>query len=153
MMTTMTDAQAAAAIRAHHEQLAGELRDRVAAVEATVREGQPHAAAQARLLAHLDDELLPHAAAEEATLYAAAETGLLAMLVRAMKDEHVDIVGRVGALRGATEPIEVAGGSAALLALFESHLHKENELLVPALVDDPSVALGTLLEGMHELVG
>lgn len=153
MTSTMTNAQAAAAIRAHHEELADELRRRVAAVSAAVRGGQPHVASRDRLLEHLDGELLPHAAAEEATLYAAAETGPLAMLVRAMKDEHVDIVGRVGAFRGATDPIEVAGSSAALLALFESHLHKENELLVPALVDDASVSLGTLLEGMHEILG
>jgi hypothetical protein len=40
-----------------------------------------------------------------------------------------------------------------VLALFEAHLWKENELLVPALVADPSVDLGRLLSGMHELVG
>jgi hypothetical protein len=30
---------------------------------------------------------------------------------------------------------------------------KENDLLIPALVADPSVALGALLGGMHELLG
>lgn len=153
MTTTMTDAEAAAAIRAHHEELAGELRRRAAAVGAAARGDLPHAAAQGRLLEHLDGELLPHAAAEEATIYAAGDSGPLSMLVRAMRDEHVDIIGRVGALRAATDRVEVVGLTAAVLVLFESHLHKENDLLVPALVDDPSVSLGALLEGMHELVG
>ena len=40
-----------------------------------------------------------------------------------------------------------------MLALFESHLAKENDYLVPALVADPDVELGVLLEGMHALVG
>ena len=31
------------------------------------------------------------------------------------------------------------------LALFESHLSKENDLLIPVLVADPNVALGALL--------
>jgi hypothetical protein len=33
----------------------------------------------------------------------------------------------------------------AILALFESHLSKENDLLIPVLVADPNVALGALL--------
>lgn len=47
----------------------------------------------------------------------------------------------------------VATNASAVLALFESHLSKENDLLLPALLMDPNVDLGELLAGMHELVG
>ncbi|HET6381381.1 MAG TPA: hemerythrin domain-containing protein [candidate division Zixibacteria bacterium] len=149
----MTDAQAADAIRAHHREMATELRRRVAAVGTAVREGRLADDARQAVLAYLDAELLPHAGAEEKALYPAGDRGNLAMLVRAMRDEHVNLVNHVDALRRAAEADEVIGLSAAILALFESHLHKENELLIPALVADPEVELGPLLEGMHELLG
>ena len=152
-MTTMTDAQAAEAIRAHHDEMASELRRRVAAVGSAVRDGHSLADSRERVLEYLDNELLPHAAAEEKALYPAGDAGLLALLVRSMRDEHVNLVNHVDRLRGASEAVEVIGISSAILALFESHLHKENEVLIPALVADPDVSLGTLLGGMHELLG
>jgi hypothetical protein len=70
-----------------------------------------------------------------------------------MRDEHVNLVAHVTQLRGASDPVSAASLAAATLALFESHLHKENDLLVPALVDDPNVSIAELLAGMHELIG
>jgi iron-sulfur cluster repair protein YtfE (RIC family) len=152
-MTTMTDAQAAEAMRAHHDEMATELRRRVAAVGTAVRDGRSHVDARKLVLEYLDNELLPHAAAEEKALYPAGDRGLPALLVRSMRDEHVNLVGHVDGLRASSEATEVIGISSAILALFESHLHKENDLLIPALVADPDVSLGTLLGGMHELLG
>jgi iron-sulfur cluster repair protein YtfE (RIC family) len=152
-MTTMTNAEAADAIRGHHAEMATELSRRVDAVASAVRDGQPHRSAQEDLLAYLDEELLPHAAAEEKALYPAGDTGLVALLVRSMRDEHVNLVNHVERCRDATDAIETVAVSAAIRALFESHLYKENELLVPALVADPSVSLDVLLGGMHELLG
>lgn len=152
-MTTMTDAQAAEAIRAHHDEMATELRRRVAAVGRAVRDGLSPTASREPVLEYLDSEVLPHAAAEERSLYPAGDAGLLALLVRSMRDEHDNLVGHVDRLRRASEAIEIVGISSAILALFESHLHKENELLIPALVSDPDVSLVTLLGGMHELLG
>ena len=56
-------------------------------------------------------------------------------------------------LRTASDAVTVATTAAAILALFESHLTKENDLLLPALAADASVDVGSLLAGMHELVG
>ena len=56
-------------------------------------------------------------------------------------------------LREATDAVAVATTAAAIGALFESHLGKENDLLLPALLADPDVSVGTLLAGMHELIG
>ncbi len=152
-MSNLADEEAAAAIRAHHVELNEDLRACVAALGNTVRSGTDHTLAQDAVVAYLDGELLPHAAAEETALYPAGDTGTTAMLVRAMRDEHHNLVGRVGALRETTDPLDAATDAGAILALFESHLSKENDLLIPALVANPDVALADLLRGMHELVG
>jgi iron-sulfur cluster repair protein YtfE (RIC family) len=153
MTIAMTNERAAEAIRAHHAELATTLRERVMALVSDARDGRPHAADQGSVLDFLDSELLPHARAEEQVLYPAGDAGRTAMLVRAMRDEHVDLVAHVDALRPETDAVGAACAASAILALFESHLHKENDLLIPALVADPSVSLAELLGGMHELVG
>jgi hypothetical protein len=69
-----------------------------------------------------------------------------------MLDEHRRIVVTVDRLRAAADGISAATAASAVLALFESHLDKENDYLIPALVADPNVDLGVLLEGMHALI-
>ena len=150
---SMTDAQAADAIRAHHVQMQAELRARVDALVEAVRGGEPHADAQRRVLDYLRGELLTHARAEEGALYPAADSGIAAMLVRSMRDEHENLVAHVDDLGNATDGLSAAIIAASCRALFESHLHKENDLLVPALIADPRVSIGDLLAGMHELIG
>jgi iron-sulfur cluster repair protein YtfE (RIC family) len=149
----MTDAQAADAIRAHHAQMQAELRTRVDTLIDAVRDAAPHAAARQHVLEYLQGELLPHAAAEEGALYPAADTGLAALLVRSMRDEHRNLIAHVEELGKAGDGVSAATLAAAIRALFESHLHKENDLLVPALVADPAVSISELLAGMHELIG
>ncbi len=153
MMTTMTDAQAAEAMRAHHNEMATTLRRRVAALGAAVQARQSHFDAQGAVLDYLENELLPHAAAEENALYPAGDAGTTAMLVRSMRDEHVNLISHVDAFREATDGIQALALASAILALFDSHLHKENDLLIPVLVEHPDVSLATLLDGMHELLG
>ena len=150
---SMTDAQAADAIRAHHAQMQTELRERVEALIEAARTGAPHGAAQAQVLEYLRNELLPHASAEEGALYPAADTGLAALLVRSMRDEHRNLIAHVEELGNAADAVSAATIAAAIRALFESHLHKENDLLVPALVADANVSISELLAGMHELIG
>ena len=152
-MSPMADQQAAEAIAAHHVELSGEIRRRIETLESAVRAGEWYEDPQIADLDYLDRELLPHAAAEERALYPAGDRGATAFLVRAMLDEHRRIVATVDRLRAATDGVTAATAASAVLALFESHLAKENDYLVPALVADPDVELGVLLEGMHALVG
>lgn len=152
-MTTPTPLEAAAAIRAHHAELAQGLVDRVAALRAVTREGGSFQAARDDVVGYLDREIVPHAVAEERSLYPAADDGPAAMLVDAMRAEHGDLLGRVEALRGAADPVTAVSGASAIEALFLSHLGKENDRLVPALLAMPDVSLGDLLVGMHELIG
>jgi iron-sulfur cluster repair protein YtfE (RIC family) len=150
---TTADQQAADAIRAHHTEMQRELRSRAEALVNAVRAGDGFGEAHRQVVAYLTDELLPHATAEEEALYPAGDTGLTALLVRSMREEHRFIIAAVDRLRQASDAIAAAASASAVLALFEAHLWKENELLVPALVADPSVDLNRLLAGMHELVG
>jgi iron-sulfur cluster repair protein YtfE (RIC family) len=150
---TLTDAEAAVAIREHHAELQDALRERVVALRDAVQAGQAHGPAQRAVLAFLDTELLPHAAAEERSIYPAGDRGLTTMLVQAMLEEHRNLIAHVAGLRGSAEAMEAVGSASAIQALFESHLSKENDLLLPALVADPSVSLGALLGGMHEILG
>ena len=152
-MPTLTDAESAGAIREHHAQLQNALRERVVALWHAVRAGLPHEPAQRAVLAFLDTELLPHAAAEERSIYPAGDLGLTALLVRAMLEEHRNLIAHVAGLRDSAEAMEAVGSASAIQALFESHLSKENDLLLPALIADPSVSLGALLGGMHEILG
>jgi iron-sulfur cluster repair protein YtfE (RIC family) len=152
-LPALTDAESAGAIRAHQTELQGALRrERVAALGDAVRARQPMNRPSA-VLAFLDTELLPHAAAEERSIYPAGDRGLMTMLVQAMLEEHRNLIAHVAGLRDSAEAMEAVGSASAIQALFESHLSKENDLLLPALVADPSVSLGALLGGMHEILG
>lgn len=152
-MTDISRTEADRMIRAHHAELHRELAARVRSLEAAVAAGGPFASEQVAIIAHLDGEVMPHATAEEAVLYAAGDHGPTAMLVRAMREEHVGLAAWLDRLRDADDGLTASGTALAILALFESHLWKENELLLPALLADPSVDLGAVLHGMHELVG
>ncbi|MEO5963953.1 MAG: hemerythrin domain-containing protein [Candidatus Limnocylindrales bacterium] len=152
-MSSQSDVQAEEAIHAHHRELRDGLRARVLAAVDAARGGQAHDDTRDALLAYLDGELLPHAAAEEIALYPAGETGASELLVRAMREEHRNLVAHVGELRTAGDAMTTATTASAILALFESHLSKENDLLIPVLLADPGVSLAGLLGGMHELVG
>lgn len=152
-MLIAQDEEAATAIRSHHDELRDTLRARVGDLLDAVRADHPHEASEQAVVGYLEDDLLPHAAAEEAALYPAGDTGLTALLVRAMREEHKGILAHVERLQRADDGLEAVAVASAILALFEAHLWKENELLIPALVADPNVSLGELLSGLHELVG
>ncbi len=145
--------EAAAAIMAHHAELHDGLHERVTELLDAARHDCPCEGRGEGIVAFLDREILPHAAAEEQTLYPAADRGSSAILVEAMRAEHRDLTGRVAELRSAPDLIAAVSEASAILALFESHLAKENDRLIPALLSLPDVSLGELLAGMHELVG
>lgn len=150
------DANAAAAVEQHHAQMAARLQLLVENVLTEVESGAAASAAAAReaLVAWLHDDLLPHAAAEEKAMYPAAhgtERGRL--LVDGMLAEHVSIGALVDQVEQAATPVRAAAAARALLAMFESHLAKENELVLPLLASDPAVSVAELLGGMHELLG
>jgi hypothetical protein len=150
------DAHAAAAVEQHHAELSAALARRVEAVVSAAALGDAAAAgaAQTDLSSWCARELLPHARAEEVSLYPAAQhrpEGRL--LVEGMLAEHEVIGDLVSELAAATDPVRAAAAARALQAVFASHLGKENDLILPLLVSAPDVSVGALLQGMHEVLG
>ena len=143
------DAEAADRIVEHHAELAGQL---TALVRTATRDGSDGVRDQ--LVTWARASLLPHAEAEERSLYvAAAELTELTVLVREMVDEHRVLRELVDTLERATTPGEIAAAAGALEAVLGIHLHKENEVVLPALVTSPDHAVAALLDGMHDLLG
>jgi len=154
--TDEADARAAAAVEQHHAAMAGRLQVLVENLLTAVEAGNAGAAVSTRedLLAWLRDDLVPHAAAEEKAMYPAAHgTDRGRLLVDGMLDEHATIGALVEEVERAATPVRAAAAARALRALFESHLAKENELVLPLLAADPAVSVAALLGGMHELLG
>jgi iron-sulfur cluster repair protein YtfE (RIC family) len=155
MAQSESDRAAAKAVLAHHAQLAAELTNHVTLLRDAAAGHEPawHAQRQA-LLRWLRTDLLPHAAAEEAVLYpAAADQPVGKLLVDGMLAEHKAITALVGELEGAAAAVDAAAAGRALSTLFEVHLAKENDLIVPLLLDAGHVSLAGLLDGMHDLLG
>lgn len=147
------DAEAAEKVEQHHAEMAGRLDLLTADVVRSARTDRADATRQA-LLVWLRDELVPHATAEEQTLYpAAAQIVETRLLVEAMLAEHVLIHRLVADLEAASDPVEAAALARALETVFDSHLAKENDQLIPTLVASPAYSVAQMLEGMHELLG
>ncbi|MFF5185816.1 DUF2249 domain-containing protein [Streptomyces sp. NPDC000345] len=160
-MSTLTlasdpqDAAAAEAVEAHHTQLAGELAGRVTMLIAAA-DRDPAAAdtVRAGLVDFCDRDLLPHAAAEEETLYPVAhDLPAARLLVDGMLAEHRRLTALVDALRTAGTAVRAAADGRALQVLFEEHLEKENTLVLPLLAGAPGISLAGLLAGMHDILG
>jgi uncharacterized protein (DUF2249 family)/iron-sulfur cluster repair protein YtfE (RIC family) len=151
--SSAADAQAADAIREHHAQMSGALTVAVAAVLTGAEHGSPAESAQAvaDLATWCELELLPHAKAEEQTLYATAgSTEQARLLVAAMTAEHQVLTGLVHELASPQSALTARVAAAgALQAMFRSHVAKENDLLVPLLESAPEISLAALLEQMH----
>lgn len=149
------DAAAVAAVEQHHAELAGTLGAHVAALLTTAAAGgDAFATARERAGAFLHGELAPHAAAEEQALYPAAATSeRAALLIEGMLAEHGAIARLVGEVTTVDDPVRAAAAGYALQVLFDVHLAKENELVLPVVAGDPATSLADILAGMHELLG
>ena len=150
------DARAAEAVEQHHAQMAGTLAVRVEALLGAAAAGDQEraGAARAELVSWCERELVPHALAEEKTMYPAAQAkpeGRL--LVEGMLAEHTAIVGLVKEVAESADLVRAAAAAKALQVMFDSHLAKENELVLPLLVAAADVSVAELLGGMHELLG
>ena len=149
---TITDADAFEAMLAHHRTLEDQVARRVATVREAGGSNRPNEAAVAELVAYVAEEVLPHAMAEEHSIYQAAG-GLpdLAGTVAEMIAEHRQLMASVGALATSQSPADAADLAGSIGALFATHVAKENDLLLPPLQADDTVSLSELLVQMHRL--
>ncbi|HEU4492430.1 MAG TPA: hemerythrin domain-containing protein, partial [Jiangellales bacterium] len=75
------------------------------------------------------------------------------LLVEGMVAEHRVILGLADEVAQAAEPVQAAAAAYALQVLFQAHLSKENDLVLPVVVADEETSLAEVLHGMHELLG
>lgn len=121
------------AVQSHHAALQAELTSLSEALLGTVSSGTGHGPAQRRLVQFLRAELLPHVEVEQDLLYAAGGGPAIALLVRAMRDEHRMVVALVDELDGAVRGVEAAAAAGALVVLCAVLIEQEDTHLVPAL--------------------
>jgi uncharacterized protein (DUF2249 family) len=149
---TNTNTGALEAMLAHHAALADGVARRGGALRVAIGRQDHHGAVAAELVAYLAKEVLPHAVAEEHTLYqAAGAKGDLAETVSGMVDEHRKLASLAERLATAGDASTAEAEAEAIEALFASHVDKENELILPLLAADEGVDLAGLLVQMHRL--
>ncbi len=149
---TVTRTEAYQAMLKHHGLLSEGVAHRAAAVQRSASAGSAYQAQKAELVAYLGDEVIPHALAEEQTIYpAAAERPALAETVREMIDEHRRLTTAVEDLATADSGEAAAATATGIAGLFAAHVAKENDVLLPPLVEDDTVDLVDLLQRMHHL--
>jgi iron-sulfur cluster repair protein YtfE (RIC family) len=135
---TARQARAVEAIVARHAELRATL-EHWAGVLAAAADGHAPGGERVRpvrnlLHAVLTDDVLPHARAEERTLYrAVGRDPAASLLTRALIGDHRDLASWAGRLGEPALPAAAAAEAAAISALFASHVTKEDSLLVPAL--------------------
>lgn len=152
LASNAADSAAVEAITAHHAELVGAV---IAHTSALLSASETHdiegaSAARRDLVLFCRGELLPHAIAEESSLYPLALSLPAArMLVEAMIAEHRVLAELVDDLAQASSPQMASAAAYALRVLFEVHADKENEFILPALAQEASVSLAGALDDMH----
>ena len=150
---TTTETEAFEAMRAHHRSLTDGVDRRARALADAVTAGAPYEPPAAQLVAYLAEEVLPHAWAEEQTIYrAAGQYADLAGTVQEMTAEHRRLADLSEKLARASESQEALVAAGTIGPLFAAHVDKEDQLLLPRLHDDPATQLPDLLRQMHELL-
>ncbi|WP_068399526.1 hemerythrin domain-containing protein [Kribbia dieselivorans] len=125
------DAASAEQIRAHHKVMVADL-DRLSAAYVA----QPDSSTREPLLTWFREVLVPHAAEEEVSTYAAcAKMPEGRLLIDAMVREHVLIRRLVELVGTTTDPVAAAAYGRAVFEAFESHQLKENEIILPLLLE------------------
>jgi hemerythrin-like domain-containing protein len=151
-MMTSTETEALKAILTHHRLLEDDVNARVAALQRVVDTGGPHEPAVAELVAYLGGEVLPHALAEEHSIYRVAlARAELGGTVTEMITEHRSLALATERLAEAPNGDAAAAQAQEIATLFSVHVAKENDVLLPPLVADNEVDLAQLLLQMHRL--
>ena len=142
------------AARRHHAALSRTLAERVE--ELLVAVESPTAdvpESRRRLVEFCDTQLLPHAKAEENSIYPAAATdGRTRLLIETMIAEHQTIADLVEVVRYAYHPVRAAAAAEALRVLFDTHVAKEDGIVYPLIAAVPGLSLENILAGMHDIL-
>ena len=144
------DAALAEELKAHHAKMIQDLDRFATALADAAASGDDAVGARHDLERWVADVLVPHAAAEEETTYrAAGDLTEGRSLIKSMLAEHELI--RLTARRAAEADDPVAAGAfaRALFDMFDSHQRKENNIILPLLIDADSVSLTDVMARAH----
>ncbi len=139
-----SEAAALEALTQHHAQLVGTVVAHASALLDASAAGSLEGASSARrdLVLFCRGEVLPHSIAEEDTVYALArELPGLRPLVDAMIADHRTMAELIDDLAGATTPLGASAAAHALRVLFELHVEKDGDYILPAIAESESVSL------------
>lgn len=141
------DAALADELRAHHAVMIEQL-DHLTAALVAAAESDDASGAKTELEHWIEEVLVPHAEEEESTTYRAA-SALAAgeLLIRSMMAEHDLIRLTAGNLSAAADPVAAGAIGRVLFDVFDSHQRKENDIILPLLVDAHDVSLTTVMAG------
>lgn len=117
----------------HHAMLRRGLEQRAGTLGVAVESGVPFERPLTVLRDYLAGEILPHAEAEERTLYRAATQARGSELVRELTGEHQALAYLAGRLKASVDGSEAATTAEWIATLFAGHVAKENDLLLSAL--------------------
>lgn len=150
MSTHNQDAALAEELKAHHAVKIKDL-DRLSRDLANAAASGSDAAKVKRNLEEwVRDALVPHAEEEERTTYrAAGDLPVGALLIRSMLAEHALIRQTAAHMSAAEDGVEAATYGRALFDIFDSHQRKENDLILPLLVDSDAVSLTSVMGSAH----
>jgi uncharacterized protein (DUF2249 family)/hemerythrin-like domain-containing protein len=149
---TITQTEALDAMYRHHHLLNEGVDTRIAVLNEAVHNHVAYEPAVASLVVYLAEEVLPHALAEEQSIYRAARTcANLTDTVDLMIAEHRVLASAIDSLAGTATASAALDQAQQIGTLFTSHVAKENEVLLPALLEDVDVDLTQLLKEMHRL--
>jgi len=148
-----SDSAAIDAIRRHGRALAQRLSELADAVSEAVDDGDDGQTEALALFGWYRGDLLPQFKATEAALYARGrERETTALLVQALTADHDQIKGLFETLDSVSAPGEAAAAAGAARALYEAHLARQNDLLLPGLAK-AGVAIAGLIDDRPELAG
>lgn len=145
------DRELADELIAHHAEMVHQLDGLTADLLTATGDTTDAAAAKQPLVAWVHEVLLPHAAEEEATTYAAAaHLPQGAALIDAMTREHGTIKQLAAAFHGSEDVSLAAGYARSLFHVFQGHQAKENEIVIPMLLAAPAVSLRAVMAAAPE---
>ncbi len=149
------DVRALEAVVNHHAAMLKRLDSLTVALINAVKAGSAGDEHEAHvvLVEWCETDLVPHALAEEASLYGGAgNTAEARLLVEALLAEHQVMVGVIEELR-LSSGLDAAVAAGTLRGLFALHQQTENRVLVPFLAAHPDLSLAAAVEGHEELLG
>ena len=146
----MSNQEIAQAMRGHHAIMAQQLQDLAGKIESADPAWE---SARDEVAAYLTGEVLPHAAAEESTIYrVGTRLESLSKLIESMLFEHTVIQNLTESLRESRTRDQALTFAVQAAKLFDVHAEKENRFIIATLEPREDISLREVLGDMHRLL-